>query len=301
MQKIHLTPGQSVISSSGQYYKVVSELGYGGNSSAFLVLCTSGKLKGILFSLKVFCNIDNKERVTKFLYEIDFLEKIDHPAISRVYDKGIYYNIYPFVVSEYYPNTLADVMKAGASLIDKLIYVINLLSGLHFLAEHETKIVHRDIKPQNIFIKGRNAILGDFGLMKILSTEVNVEDEVKEIETSASAGMAFFYRTPDLVNYLNSKSQLTQMSDIFQLGLVVAHLFTGFNPCIKADKLTDDFKMHPLGNIPSVRYGGLIAQNIKTMLEVELSNRIGHQKALDKWSGTLEDISKDLIDINGSI
>ena len=303
--KIYLNIGQSIKANSGDYYQIVSSLGDGGNSVAFLALCTSGIYKGILFSLKLFCNISDSRRQEKFLKEVNFLEKIDHPAIIRVYDKGTFAiseKQYPFVVSEYYPNTLTEIMKSECSLSDKLIYTVNLLSALCYLKNNTPKIVHRDIKPQNIFIKGRNAILGDFGLMKVLD-EKDAEDssDIKEFEVTAGAGMAFFYRTPDLIDYLNHKTQVTQKSDIFQLGLVIAQLFTGVNPCKKVENLTDDFDMFPLGGISSKKYGGLIAQNIKLMLEIDSEKRIDIDKLLDKWNGTLEIVTKELIEINGSL
>ncbi len=304
MIKLNLNIGQSVKSLSDNYYKVVSNLGSGGNSTVFLVLCTSGKMKGILFSLKIFCNIGKKERIKKFLDEIAFLERVDHPAIVRVYDKGEFYISerikFPFVISEYYPQTLHDSLKSGISLVDKMIYTINLLSGLQYLSAQEIKIIHRDIKPQNIFIKGRNAILGDFGLMKILNDESAYDDDVDDIVVSAGAGMAFYYRTPDLVDYLNKKTMVTQASDIFQLGLVVAQMFTGVNPCEKCDKITDPVKLIPI-KIRSRKYGALIASNINLMLNMEPRKRISHELILDKWNGTLEKISKDIIEINGEI
>jgi len=264
-------------------------------------------MKGILFSLKVFCNIEKEERIQKFLKEISFLEKVDHPAIIRVYDNGIFTNTkgsdYPFVISEYYPSTLNDEMKAGISIIDKIIYTTNLLSGLQYLTTQEQKIIHRDIKPQNIFIKGRNAILGDFGLMKVLEKcePSCIEEDITDIIVSAGAGMAFYYRTPDLVDYLNKKEMVTQASDIFQLGLVVAQMFTGSNPCKKCEKITDPIELLPISNINSKKYGALIASNIKLMLETDYSKRISHEKILDKWNGALETISKEIIEINGKI
>lgn len=307
MKKITLTIGQSVVSSSDNYYRIVSNLGSGGNSTVFMVLCTSGIMKGMLFSLKIFCNIERKERIAKFLDEIDFLEEVDHPAIIRVYDKGEFRvssrTVYPFVVSEYYPLTLQDAIKSGVSLIDKTIYTINLLSGLYYLSTREKKIIHRDIKPQNIFIKGRNAILGDFGLMKILTEDESMGDadsDVEDIIVSAGAGMAFYYRTPDLVDYLNKKAKVTQASDIFQLGLVVAQMFTGVNPCKKCEKLTDPVELSSI-SVKSKKYGALIASNIRLMLNMDPNKRVSHELILDKWNGALETISKDVIEINGEI
>lgn len=306
MQRIHIESGRSAKSSTNNYYQIVSNLGSGGNSNVYLALCTSGNNQGILFSIKFFCNISKPERKNKFLQETEFLETINHPAIVRVIDKGVYTYSgleFPFVVSEYYPNTLVDVMKNGADILEKCIYLTNLMSAINYLTLLDKKIVHRDIKPQNIFIKGRSAIVGDFGLMKVLDNENGQcdEDDCSEIEVSLGAGMAFYYRTPDLVDYLNARKGISQASDIFQLGLVAAQLFTGKNPCKPKENIKDDFEMDSVGKVNCNKFGALIAKTIREMLIVDVEKRNSSKIMLDKWNGILTSVSEHVYDLNGTI
>lgn len=303
MSHINFSPKQSIISESRNYYQIISELGFGGNSNAFIANCTSGEMKGIQFSLKVFTNIEREERKAKFLTEIDFLESIKHPAIIRVFDKGQFdtgKGRFPFIVYEYYPHTLLDIMKKGSSIADKVIIITNILSALNYLTLLDKKIIHRDIKPQNIFIKGKSAVLGDFGLMKIIDSEDDVEADREEIANS-NAGMAFFYRTKDLIDYMNTGSTVTQSSDLFQFGLVVAQLFTGLNPCVKPEKITDPLIMNPLGTINSRKYSGLLASMINKMLVVDSRQRVKTDECLNNWNGILETVVTEYIEINGCI
>ncbi len=202
--------GQGVLALSNEWYKNVQFLGSGGNAVTFLVLATSGEHQGNLFALKVFRRLSNPERRAKFLEEISFLKRCDHPSIMRVYDEGEYssgQNTYPFVVAEYLPTTLAQVPLESINLIEKFSYTMQLLSALAFLQAADPPIVHRDIKPTNIFIKGRSCVLGDFGLMKRL--DGTDEADRKVFKQSIGPGMPYRYRTPDLVDYALGKANLT--------------------------------------------------------------------------------------------
>jgi serine/threonine protein kinase len=91
-----------------------------------------------------------------------------------------------------------------------------------------TPVVHRDIKPKNIFLKGQSFVLGDFGLIKLLNGHDEADHNI--FKESVGFGMPYFYRTPDLIAYGKRESGITTKSDVFQLGLVAIELFTGRNP-----------------------------------------------------------------------
>lgn len=123
---------------------------------------------------------------------------------------------------------------------EKVLYACQLLSALQLLQNRN--IIHRDIKPNNIFVNGSNAVLGDFGLIKALdiNEQLNeqVDDDIEMINETAFhtaegyVAMPYFYRTPELVAYANKRDVLHIESDVFQLGLVLTELFTGENPLI---------------------------------------------------------------------
>jgi serine/threonine protein kinase len=147
----------------------------------------------------------------------------------RVFDSGVYQDKFPFVVAEYLPDTLRSVIARGMTPITlKIAYTLQLLSALDYLANSTPPVIHRDIKPENMFLKGHSCVLGDFGLMK-RSGSPDGPDRVV-LKESAGAGMPWGYRTPDLVAYYKREGPITSKSDVFQLGLVVAELFTGRNP-----------------------------------------------------------------------
>ncbi len=272
---------KSFRSGSGTWYKAIEPLGVGGNAATFLAYCTSPPRKGLLFAVKVFRKLSKPERRDSFLEEAKFLQSCDHPAIMRTYDEGVYYDK-PFVVMEYLPQTLGVAMRRGCSFVEKIAFAIQLVSSLEYLDSLDPKVVHRDIKPANIFIKGGSCVLGDFGLMKRLNDN---DDEDREIvKESIGVGMPFFYRTPDLVAYLKDDVPLTTKSDVFQLALVLAHLFTGRNPARANPDYTSPVELEPLGNITSRMSGG-IAVLLSRMLTIDPNKRPAAREIADGWEG----------------
>jgi serine/threonine-protein kinase len=311
MASFYLNFGQSVKSSSGVWYKNIQVLGSGGNGTTFLVLCTSGTNKGELFALKVFRNLGLEERKAKFQEEIKFLLSNDHPcndhpcndhpSIMRVYDAGDFKNddgVFPFLVAEYLPETLLARMARKPALADKVVFITQLLSGLAWLSSLDPQRVHRDIKPQNIFIKGKSCVLGDFGLMKALD---NQDADAELLKTSQGPGMPFYYRTPDMVDYYNGKALLTVATDVFQLGLVAAQLFTGRNPCKPFEDYSQPFALDNLGHIPGKKFGALIAAAIKEMLDPNPVARASASVLLDKWQGIFEKVARPLYELDEEV
>ncbi len=263
-ESIYLKLGQSVKSSSGKYYRYVQTLGTGGNAVTFLVLCTSGSGKGVLFALKVFRKLSKPERQKRFFQETQFLKGCTHPSIMAVYDDGIFHtkdSDFPFVVAEYLPETLHHAMRrASATIAEKLSYSLQLLSALSYLECQDPKTIHRDIKPANIFLKGRSCILGDFGLMKRLTADAT--DDLTFFNESLDS-IPFVYRTPDLIAYAKGKGSLTVKTDVFQLALVLTELFTGRNPA----KPPEHDSHEPLVLLPMRPIPGSLGSRLQKLLD----------------------------------
>src|SRR5262249_27408858 len=204
--------------SGGSDYTCLQRLGMGGTAETYLMLATSGLLRGQIFAVKVFRRQSKPEWRANFLDEIKFLQSCDHPAVMRVFDEGLYLDQYPFVVAEYLPGTLRNVLRTSPLMMAKMGYAVQMLSALEFLATAAVSVVHRDIKPANVFIKGGSCVLGDFGLMKRTKADTTVDREM--IKESLGPRMPRGYRTPDLIEYLKGGPAPTDKSDIYQLGLV---------------------------------------------------------------------------------
>jgi serine/threonine-protein kinase len=297
----YLEPGKSIRSENDEWYRCVQTLGTGGNAVTFLVMSTSGANAGTLFALKVFRKLSSKERRDRFLEEISLLKEVNHPSIMKVFDEGLFKvgdSNYPFVVAEYLPFTLQKVLQRDIPFTEKLVFTTQLLSALAYLNERKSPIVHRDIKPANIFIKGHSCVLGDFGLMKVLDGSEEIDREI--FKESIGIGMPYYYRTPDLVAYANNKSPISTKSDVFQLGLVVAQLFTGRNPCKPANDPLDLVELEHLHQIPG-KLGASVFSLIMRMLSMEPDQRPSASELINQWQANFFDAVIHMQELEGKV
>jgi len=298
--------GTRIRSRSGIYYRILQFLGAGGNSVVFLVLALGGRYYGVLFALKVFTKLSSTRRLEQFEQETEFLRKCDHPSIMRLFDSGVYTDRskaqatkYPFVVVEYLPESLHGLIRgAPMTTAERVSHTLQLLSALAYLDQSNPPVIHRDIKPKNIFVKGQSCVLGDFGLMKFLNQDDGTDREI--YGDRARTGMPFFYRTPDLVAYLREGTPLTTKTDIFQLGLVVAETFTGWNPEISAESMADPVDLERLKFIPGA-LGTRIRGLIESMLEPEPSRRPSAADLMDPWEGVFHEVVDRCHQLNGRV
>jgi serine/threonine protein kinase len=260
-------------------YEPISSAGAGGIGKVSVALATTGPNKGVLFAVKAF-SPDSREKEgwkQAFRREVHVLRDCNHPAIVRVFDEGVLADGRPFFVMEYLPDTLWQTMKTQSlDETAKVGVVMQLLSALDYLARRDPYVVHRDIKPKNIFLKAGTCVLSDFGL---------VFQDVAAAATSqpegAIAAMAQMYRTPELVAYHVTGKKPPPASDVFQLGLVASELFTGKNP-LRPGGPTKPVQLEPLPELP-----GPVGQTIKARLEemivIDTEARLLARRLLPLW------------------
>lgn len=184
---------------------------------------------------------------------------------------------------DYMSTTLEAMIKKGELAIgDKILFSLQLLSAVKYL--QEKNVVHRDIKPSNVFIKDNTAILGDFGLIKDLSdTSFDDTEEIKGYYAMPKA-----YRTPELVAYAKSESQICKESDIFQLGLVLCELFTGKNPLKPSDDPLSDISLFPIPYRKNT-YLNRVIWIIQRMLKKDKTERMSVDKSMERFNMLFEE------------
>ncbi len=203
----------------GNRYEILEEVGLGGMATVYKAKCN---LLNRFVAVKVLKNEFSKdaEFVKRFRAEAQSAASLTHPNIVSVYDVGEE-NGTNYIVMEYLEgDTLKDFIDKNGKLSNEqtLKFASQIASALE--AAHSAKIIHRDIKPQNIVLVNNNTIakVTDFGIAKMSS---------KDTITSASSTIgSVHYFSPE-----HAKGCYTdEKSDIYSLGVVMYEMATGVLP-----------------------------------------------------------------------
>ena len=202
----------------GARYEILKEIGEGGMATVYKARC---KLLNRYVAVKVLKNEYSRdlEFVKRFRAEAQSAASLTHPNIVSVYDVGEENGINYIVMELLEGDTLKDEIEKKGKLPSDVVlkYASQIASALE--AAHNSKIVHRDIKPQNIVLTSNNiAKVTDFGIAKMSS---------KDTITSASSTMgSVHYFSPE-----HAKGCYTdEKSDIYSLGVVMYEMATGKLP-----------------------------------------------------------------------
>lgn len=203
----------------GQRYKIISELGKGGMSVVYEA-CDVIFRREVALKIIKYENAKRIDNLIRFQNEARFSAAFNHPNIVKIYDYGEYNNL-PYIVTEYVKGqTLRDVLdyKRCFSLNESCSIMLQLCDAL--IEVHSKNIVHRDIKPQNVYYASDGEIkLGDFGISVLLGSGMNVNENKKVMGTAQ-------YLAPELVY----GEKATFQSDIYAMGITFFELLTGRVP-----------------------------------------------------------------------
>ena len=173
----------------------------------------------------------NHEIITRFLREASAAGRIGSEHIVDTFDAGILDSGEPYLVMEMLEGkSLAERLEARGrlGLRECCDLLCQACEGIQ--AAHNAEIVHRDIKPDNLFITSKNKVkVLDFGISKFTSAE---DADFKLTQAGAAMGTPY-YMSPEQAS--GSKS-LDFRSDIYALGVVLYECITGDVP-FNADSL----------------------------------------------------------------
>jgi serine/threonine protein kinase len=195
-------------------YRLIGLIGSGGYSDVYLGENIFSKSPGAVKILSK--QLVEQEDIKRFVNEIRSLFRLTHPNILEIIDFG-FQSDFPYLVMYYASNgTLAQRHPKGAIVPPTTIssYVKQIAAALQFAHDH--RIIHRDVKPQNMLVGSKNEILlSDFGLATIVS-DSSISGEV--------AG-TIHYMAPE---QLSGKPQPT--SDQYALGITAYQWLCGDLP-----------------------------------------------------------------------
>lgn len=156
-----------------------------------------------------------RDAIVRELDAVRLFAQLDHPNLVSIEDKGDVCGI-PYIVMNYAGDaTVRTRLDDGAIERDEALRIfLQVARGIRALHEHS--LVHFDLKPGNIFLKGDHARVGDYGLSRLMTQSRN----------SLSMGRGTpFYMAPEML-----RSKGSQHSDIYSLGVLLYEILTGTVP-----------------------------------------------------------------------
>ena len=203
--------------------------------------------------------------LARFEREVQLTSRLNHPNTIAVYDYGRTAEGVFYYAMEYLEGiNLEDlVRKYGALPEGRAVAILQQVCGS--LAEaHEVGLIHRDVKPANIFLSHRAGIpdfvkVLDFGLVKA----VDAEEEAKLTQANVTVGTPF-YMSPEAVERPDS---VTALSDVYAIGAVGYFLLTG-GPVFSGKTVMDVCMKHvrAVPDPPSRRAGRALTASVEALI-----------------------------------
>jgi serine/threonine-protein kinase len=220
---------------------VQREIARGGAARVFLARDASGDEVALkVLNPQLAVTVAGK----RFVREVDFLRRIDHPNIARFLDFGetdllIYYVMNHIEgptlrqhVARVRKVTVEDTTKIASDLLDALSYA------------HGEGIVHRDVKPENIVLSRRGPVLVDFGIARAVQAA-----GMDRLTKSGFVVGTSTYMSPEQIQGV---ADIDHRSDLYSLGCVLFECLAG-RPPFFASREQAILRMHLEEAAPDIR------------------------------------------------
>lgn len=198
----------------GDRWKTIDSLREGGQAHTFLVT----DVKGGADKQYVLKRLKNIKRISRFKQEIEAIRNLAHINILKLFDFDLD-GEKPFLVTEYCSGgSLAEAEQPSIHSPERAFTIfMEVCEGI--LHAHSNGITHRDIKPDNIFLRSEMgpAVVGDFGIchMDADGTRITVTEE--------AVGPRLFM-APELED--GRLDDISKLSDTYSLGKLLYWLLS---------------------------------------------------------------------------
>ncbi len=204
-----------------QSYRIERELGAGGMATVYLAQDLKHDRKVAIKVLREELSASlGKER---FLREIKVAAALQHPHILPLYDSGdaggLLFYVMPFIDG---CSLREQLERTGELPIGDAVRILRDIADA-LTEAHRHGIVHRDLKPENVMLRGRHALVMDFGVAKALS-------EATGRQSLTTIGVALgtpAYMAPEQAV---ADPQVDHRADLYAFGVVAYELLAGRTP-----------------------------------------------------------------------
>ena len=203
-------------------YRIEARIGHGGMAEVYEATDIINKRKVAIKMIREDV-MKNPINLRRFQNEATIASSLNHPNIVKVFNHGTIEGR-PYIANEYVRGqSMKDMLdfRTSIPIAEAVSYMLQLTSALFYAHQHN--IIHRDIKPQNIYVMPDGTIkLGDFGIAQA----GGVDDSFTK--TSEIVG-SVHYLAPEISQGKPASIQ----SDIYAAGVTFYELLTGHVPFYK--------------------------------------------------------------------
>ena len=203
-------------------YVIEESLGDGSTGSVWRARRADGRFEGSVAVKLLHLSLIGRAGALRFEREGRILARLVHPNIARLLDAGVV-DGQPYLVLELVAGKRID-QHCNALQLDveqRLKLFDDVLAAVAHAHSH--LVIHRDIKPNNIFVTPDGTVkLLDFGIAKLIGDEA----EASSITVDGRSALTPEYAAPEQL----LGGQVTTATDVYALGVLLYRLLTGRHP-----------------------------------------------------------------------
>jgi serine/threonine-protein kinase len=214
----------------------------------------------------------DKSARDRFLREARMAASIKHPNVVNIFDVGVHNGV-PYLVMELLEGEdLEALLQSRGAIEESMIIDIMLPVVAGLMAVHEAGVVHRDLKPGNIFLtRGRNdeiePKLLDFGISKAERADLLTTTSGSKTQGNGLLMGTPFYISPEAVQ----GREINARSDQYSIGVVLYECAAGFNP-FTANTFAEVVQRITTGNyVPLSQHCPRISKRLSRIIERAMS------------------------------
>ncbi len=227
-------------------YRIERLIASGGMGQVFLASRQDGMFQKQVAIKIIHMGLQSDNFLKRFQQERQILARLNHPNIANLLDGGFTADGLPYLVMEYVDGSPLHVFidRYQPNLDRRLSLFLQICEAVNYAHRH--LVVHRDLKPGNIFVDTDERIrLLDFGIAKVFDDELTDSSQ-----TLIPEGMIPYtpqYASPEQIK----NEHITTVSDVYSLGVILYEMISGQLPYMIRNSKIRNLQSVVLNEIPA--------------------------------------------------